>query len=352
MQHNVGSLTGAAPRPLFPSYPLAELHAHLGASIDPSVLWQIAHSAGIKLPQREFRAFCDFITLSPTRRMKLDTYFKKVYHPILDRISSGTHAVEQATYQTMSGAYQANGITTIELRNNPMKHNLGAALDLDHIIMAMLHGMERALLEHPQLSAGIIFCMDRTFSVEQNSIIVEKAIKYRRRGIVGVDIAGPATTSFHIKDYVDLCKRARKAGLRITVHSGEVAEATDMWEALKYAEPERIGHGIRAAYDKALMRELAQRGTVLEICPMSNLMTKAVKNLDEVQFILRTFIKHKVRFCINTDWPELIAGCRLRAQLQMLRDKGVLSESEIAACNQTAFKASFIPKPGNLASYL
>jgi adenosine deaminase len=353
MESNQGSNTPSAHQPAsFPLYPLAELHAHLGASISPTVLWQIAHSNGIKLPKTEFKDFCDFIMLSPERRMKLDTYFQKVYHPVLDRISSGTHAVEQGTYQTMSGAYQANGITTIELRNNPMKHNMGAALDLDHIIMAMIHGMERALLEHPQLSAGILFCMDRTFSVEQNSIILEKAIKYHRRGVIGIDVAGPASSSFHIQDYADLFTRAKKAGLRVTVHSGEVAEATDMWDALKYAEPERFGHGIRAAYDIPLMKELARRGTVLEVCPMSNLMTKAVKNLDEIQFILRTFINHKVRFCINTDWPEIIVGCRLRAQLQMLRDKGILTEAEIADCNQTAFEASFIPKPGNLASYL
>jgi adenosine deaminase len=340
------------PSKSYPQFPLAELHAHLGTSISPTVLWQIAHNMGIKLPKTDFKEFSEYITLSVDRRMKLDTYFEKVYHPLLDPLSSGTHAVEQATYQTMGGAYRGNGITLIELRSNPMKHNLSARLDLDHIIMAMIRGMERALLEHSGLSAGLIFCMAREFSVEQNSIILEKAIKYRRRGVVGIDIAGPATASFNLKDYQPLFAKAKKAGLKVTIHSGEVAEATDMWEALEYAAPNRIGHGIRAAYDKPLMKELTKRGVVLEVCPMSNLVTKAVENLDEVRFILRTFVEQKVPFCINTDWPEVIKDCHLRTQIAMLLDHNILSEEEIATCNRTAFAASFIPKVGGLDAYL
>src|SRR3954463_1952034 len=133
----------------FPNFPLAELHAHLGASISPTVLWQLAHEAGIKLPKKEFAEFEQYITLSQKRRVSLETYFRKIYHPLLDRLSSGAHEVEQATYHTMSGAYRSNGITLIELRNNPMKHNQGGHFDLDHLIMAMLRGMERALLECP-----------------------------------------------------------------------------------------------------------------------------------------------------------------------------------------------------------
>lgn len=336
----------------FPDFPLAELHAHLGASISPAILWQIAHDSGIKLPKKEFSEFQDYIRLSPARKLELNTYFSKIYHPLLDKLSSGTHAVEEATYQTMAGAYRNNGITLIELRNNPMKHNGHAELDLDHITMAMLRGMERALLAYRQLSAGLIFCMAREFSYEQNAIIVDKAIKYRRRGVVGIDVAGPADENFKLKDYKDLFAKAKKAGLKITVHSGEVAAANDIWEALEYAGALRIGHGIRAAYDKPLMQELAKRKVVLEVCPFSNIVTKAVENLDELKFILRTLVENKVRFCINTDWPEVIEDCALPNQYKFLRDEGILTEDELRTCARTGFEASFIPKPGGLDAYL
>ena len=336
----------------FPNYPLTELHAHLGTSIDPAILWQIASNLGIKLPKKEYGEFCRFITLSSERRMPLNTYFQEIYHPILDRLSSGTLAVEEATYHTMSGAYRANGITRMELRTNPMKHNLDAEVDLDHLIMAMLHGMERALLEHTSLSAGIIFCIDREFDMKRNMIIIEKAIKYRRRGIVGLDVAGPASSHFKLEQYSELFQAARREGLKLTVHSGEVRSANDMWEAVTYLQPDRIGHGILAAYDKPLMKELAKRHIVLEVCPMSNIATEAVENAEEMKFILRTFVEHKVPFCINTDWPEIIEGCRLKTQYRQLLADGWLSEEELAACTATAQAASFIPKKGGLAAYL
>jgi adenosine deaminase len=336
----------------FPSFPLAELHAHLGTSISPATLWQIAHDLGFKLPKDDFVDFTNYVMLSRDRRMKLETYFKEIYHPLLDKLSSGTHAVEQATYHSMAGAYRSQGITLLELRNNPMKHNANAQLDLDHIIMAMLRGMERALLEYKQLRAGLIFCMGREFGVKQNAIIIDKAIKYHSRGVVGIDVAGPAVPGFHFQDYEALFKRAKKAGLRVTVHSGETPGTNDMWEALKYVKPERFGHGIYAAYDKPLMKEIVKRGIVLEVCPLSNIATKAVKDISEMKFILRTLIDNKVRFCINTDWPEIIVGCHLRSQLAMLRDEGMLSEEEIEECNKEAFEASFVPKHAGLEAYL
>ncbi|HEX9153466.1 MAG TPA: adenosine deaminase [Candidatus Saccharimonadales bacterium] len=337
---------------IFPNYPLAELHAHLGTSISPAILWQIAHSLGIKLPQDEYEDFCKYITLSADRPMQLNDYFSQIYHPILDRLSSGTHAVEAAAYHTMSGAYRSNGITLMELRTNPMKHNRNAEVDLDHLIMAMLRGMERALLEHKRLSAGLIFCIAREFDVDQNAIIIEKAIKYHKRGIVGIDVAGPANKNFQLKDYAKYFQKARKAGLGITVHSGEVQAANDIWEALEHLNPSRIGHGVLAAYDKPLMKELAKRKVVLEVCPMSNLATKAVENIDEMKFILRTLIENKVSFTINTDWPEIIEDCRLRSQYKMLVDNDLLNEEELKHCTQIGFGATFIPRKGGLEAYL
>lgn len=335
----------------YPSYPLAELHAHLGTSIHPSIYWQIAHDQGFKLPQRDYHEFKNFVRLSPQNKMKLNEYFDTIYHTILDPLSSGTHAVERATYEIMSGAYRSNNTTIIELRNNPMKHNQGGTIDLDHMIMAMLRGMERSLLEYPTLSAGLIFCLAREFSLEQNTVIVEKAIKYHRRGVVGIDFAGPANPNFHFKDYKDIVEKAKNAGLRVTSHSGEVKEADDMWEAVEAINPSRIGHGIRAAYDESLMKELVKRDIVLEVCPLSNIMTKAVENEEEMRFILRTFIEKGVKFTINTDWPEMIENAQLRKQFQFLLDKRIMTEEELKTCNKVAFESTFIKGHG-LEAYL
>ncbi len=334
----------------YPPFRLAELHAHIAPAISPSIYWQIAHDQGFKLPKKDYHEFIEYVTLSEKRKMALNDYFGKIYDPLLHKLSSGTFAQEKAFYETASGAYR-NHIDLIEIRVNIMKSNNNGQQDLDHIIMAELRGMERALLEYPKLSAGIIFCLAREFSVEKNAIMVDKAIKYHKRGIVGIDFAGPATSSFHYKDYKAIIAKAKKHGLKITAHAGEVKEADDIWEALEFIKPQRIGHGIRAAYDKKLMKELVRQETVLEICPMSNLMTKAVENKEEMKWILQTFVENKVKFTINTDWPEMIEGAHLWRQFAMLLEENMLTMEQLQQCNKTAFAAAFAKK-GGLEAYL
>ena len=334
----------------FPHFPLAELHAHIGTSINPFTYWQIAHAQGFKIPKKSYHEFVEYIRLSPEKKMRLDEYLKKIYHPVLDKLSSGTFALEKAMYETFGGAYR-NNITHIEIRGNIMRHNNNGEQDLDHIIMAMLRGMERAFLEYPNLSGGYIFCLAREFAIEKNAIMIDKAIKYQSRGVVAIDFAGGANPDFHLKDYKQLMTKARKAGLAITTHSGEVDNANDMWEAVEFIKPKSIGHGIKAAYDKALMKELVKHQIVLEVCPMSNLMTKAVENEEELHFILRTFIENKVLFTINTDWPEMIEDAHLWRQFAMLREKKIMTEEELTHCNKIAFANTFAPK-GGLDAYL
>src|SRR3569833_2522926 len=107
-----------------------------------------------------------------------------------------------------------------------MKRNLGGERDLDHIIHAALRGMDRACLEYG-VRAGLIFCLAREFSLELNEILVKKAVKYKARGVVGIDLAGPEAHSLElgaeVSGYRDLFARARSASLWTTVHTGETA---------------------------------------------------------------------------------------------------------------------------------
>lgn len=79
--------------------------------------------------------------------------------------------------------------------------------------------------------------------------------------MVGIDVAGPAINpNFKMSDYTTLFNEARQVGLGVTVHTGEVRDANDMWEVLEQLNPDRIGHGVLAAYDEELMQELKRRG--------------------------------------------------------------------------------------------
>jgi adenosine deaminase len=249
-------------------------------------------------------------------------------------------------HAAIGGAYRSQGITTFELRFNPMKRNRGGERDLDHIILAAVRGLDRARLEYPQVRAGLILMMDRTFTSAQNAVIVDKAIHWAPRGVVGVDIAGPRPDGgrYDYRQIVPMIETAREAGLGVTIHVGE--EGGDMGreeigEVVEALRPDRIGHGILAADDPDLMRDLADAGIVLEICPTSNLLTKALPDEEAIRATFRAFVDHGVAFTIATDGPEMMRT-HLRDELALLERIGALDADELREANERGHEASFV----------
>lgn len=321
---------------------LADLHAHLGGAVDPAIMWSIAHQQGIRLPTKDYWQFVELITVSHPDKVNNLAEYDLIFR-WTELIQSSPLAVERSVYEVIGGAYRKCNITTLELRFNPMKRNRQGEQDLDHIITAAIRGQDRALLEYPQMRSGLILMMDRTFPLELNAVIVEKALRYRPRGIVGIDIAGPPNPSFSYRAHHDLIERARDGGLGITIHTGEEGRIEDMWEVMDALRPERVGHGILAAYDEGLMRRLVETGTVLEICPTSNLRTKAVRDLDELRYILDTLRAHGVAFTINTDGPEMLLT-DVRKEYQLLLESGIFTEEDVRKAIETAHSASFLAR--------
>jgi adenosine deaminase len=310
--------------------------------VDPADLWRIAHEQGIRLPTKDYWEFVDLITLPRGKKRSFEELL--ALYDWTELIQSSPIAVEESVYSVVSGAYRKANITTLELRYNPMKRNRGGERDLDHIIMASVRGLDRAHLEYP-LRAGLIFCLDRKFDFALNEIIAEKAIAYRHRGVVGVDIAGGKNPAFHYRDYAAILKKAKKAGLGITVHAGEDDDWRSVDEVVRYLEPDRIGHGIHAAQEPALCDRLAEQRILLEICPSSNLDSNVVKDADELRGFIATFRKHKVRFSFNTDGPEMLRTT-LRDELRSAVRLGFVSKPELKQCGEWALEASFIRRNG------
>jgi adenosine deaminase len=324
---------------------LAELHTHLGGSVASDTLWTLAHEQGIALPVKDYWEFDRLVTIAHPRRVDSLDALDDIYH-WTELIQSSPLAVERSVHAAIGGAYRSQHITTLELRFNPMKRNRGGERDLDHIIMAAIRGLDRAALEYPLVRAGLILMMDRTFTRAQNEVIVEKAIRYSSRGIVGVDIAGPRPGGerYRYADLAPLVEEARAAGLGVTIHVGEEGEEKGIEEIAEVVEmlgPERIGHGILAARDPGLCDALAAAGIVLEICPTSNLLTRALPNEDAVRDTFRTFSSHGVRYTIATDGPEMMRT-HLRDEFELLLRIGALDEEELAEANRRGHEASFI----------
>ncbi|MCP5468978.1 MAG: amidohydrolase family protein [Chlamydiales bacterium] len=315
---------------------LTELHTHVGFGMTPTMLWEIAHDQGMILPTKDYWQFEKLVTIHETK--EFDEYLKM--YDLTERIQSSPESLFIGIQNVISGAYRKNNITKIELRFNPMLRNREGERDLDHIIVFTLQGMERAMLKYP-VQAGLILMMDRRFSPQKNAIIARKAIKYKERGVVGIDLGGPNVESFSLKELVPIVDEAREHGIEVTIHTGETTDTDEMWEVIRLLKPSRIGHGIACVKDKKLMRHLMEKHIVLETCPTSNLNTKVVKDFDHMREIYKTLKEHKVPFTINTDGPEM-QKISLKKEFMKLLNENILTPEEILQSNAIATKASFI----------
>jgi len=324
---------------------LIDLHIHIGGAVAPHIMWELAHQQGLKLPAKNYWDFWQLITATSTTVQNLEDYVG-IMHQWTEKIQSSPAAMERCVYAIIGKEYRSSNINQIELRFNPMKRNNGGQMDLDHIIQSSLNSMYRASLDFG-VKAGLIFCLAREFSFELNEIIVKKAIKYQKWGVVGIDIAGPEKHTFEqdpdFARYVKLFAQAKAAGLGLTVHTGET-DATgpnSVWQVLKDIKPQRIGHGIQSVKDESLLQELSRQGTVLELCPSSNLQTQAVKDVKELKTIINKLKEFKVKFTINTDGPYLL-NSNMKKEIDLLLNNDIMTEEELKQSFALAREVSFI----------
>ena len=289
------------------------------------------------------------MTVSDPRGVENLDALDAIYH-WTELIQSSPLAVERSVHGAIGGAYRSQGITTLELRFNPMKRNRGGERDLDHIILAAIRGLDRASLEYPLVRAGLILMMDRTFDARQNEIIVEKAIALVRTAASSASTspgrgrAGAATTTPRSRRWSTRPARQGSGSRSTSARRARPAPRRSARSSSRL-RPDRIGHGILAARDPELMRALHESGTVLEICPTSNLLTKALPDEDAVRDTFRTFVEHGVAFTIATDGPEMM-GTHLRDEFELLAaHRRALRGRAAVAANARGHAASFIGSP-------
>jgi adenosine deaminase len=164
---------------------------------------------------------------------------------------------------------------------------------------------------------------------------------------VGIDVAGSESRMIELSDklpfYVDLFERAKAAGLGTTIHTGETKHTSckGMDAVLTHLKPHRIGHGVQCHFSEDTMKRLVDTDTVLEICPTSNLHTRAVNSLEDFRGIFEKLDRHGVRYTINTD-GTYYCKTNLRREFSILTDAGILTQERADQVRQEAFNASFL----------
>jgi adenosine deaminase len=263
---------------------------------------------------------------------------------ILQKVLCGYEALRRVAFENVEDAY-LDGVKLLELRFAPAFISAGKSLSNSEIIEGVLDGAADGA-ERYGLEVGLIGILPRTAAPEANRLATADLIRYARgahRGaerLVGFDLAD-SETAVPAQDFVPMVEQARRAGLGITVHSGENTSASAVRRSLELFRPSRIGHGIRAWKDPQTVERLRQLGVHLEVCPTSNWLTRSVASLESHPLPL--LYRAGVSLSINSDDPRLM-GIDLVHEYELCARLYGFAASDFQAANRAAAMASFLPE--------
>ena len=258
----------------------AELHLHLEGSIRPVTLRELAPSltpAEIDLRYR-YSDFAGFLKSYEwaVRHLAEPRHFALITRRLLEELS-------------------VQGVVYVELNVSA-----GVMLWRNQDIEANFAAVEAVVAEQ-DIPVRYIFDAVRQFGVEHVERVAEWAVKLKPRGVVAFGVGGDEARG-PVESFRDAFAYAKRAGLHLAPHAGETAGPREIWQALELGA-ERIGHGIRAIDDPALVRHLAENRIPLEISISSNLRTGAVARLEDHP--VRRLFDAGVPIVLNTDDPAM-----------------------------------------------
>jgi adenosine deaminase len=313
----------------------AEIHRHLELCLRPDTIWELAPQFGIQLKsQKEFQD--RFLILEPMR--DLGTVLNKFLDT--QKLLATPEILERITFEACEDAYRNEGIRILELRYAPTFVQQGHNMTFEQIHEAIVKGVERAERTLP-MAVGLMCIVQRVLPLKDAEKVMDFAIAHKDT-FIGFDLADNEE-GFDSKPFAPYFERAKKAGLHISVHSGESPHPkAPSWvmDAVDVLGAERIGHGLQIIHDQSVMKQIKDRGIVLELCPTSNMLTNAVHSLKEHP--LKKLFDYGIKTTINTDDPGIF-NTNLNREYRICRDIIGFSEADLEKCAQTAAEASFIP---------
>lgn len=309
------------------SLPKAELHLHIEGSLEPEMMFALAHRNGLLLPWAnvaETRAAYAFTDLQSF----LDLYY-----------AGAAVLMHEQDFHDLALAYftraHADGVVHAELFFDPQTHT-GRGIAIETV----LAGLERACTEAMTrygISSRLIMCFLRHLSEEEGFATLTQMLPHIGR-IHGVGLDS-SEKGHPPSKFARLFERCRQLGLHVVAHAGEEGPPAYIIEALDLLKAERIDHGVRAADDPALMQRLAREQVALTVCPLSNVRLCVFDRLEHHN--LKQLFDAGLKVTINSDDPAYFGGYIGENYLQSARALG-LTAAELKQIARNSLEASFV----------
>lgn len=278
------------------SLPKAELHVHLEGSMQPATVAKIAARHGVEVSEEEVRrryAYQDFVEFIETFKWVTSFLREPADYAVIVRDFAEALLLQHVVYAEVTLS-----IGVMQLRGQDPQANFEAMLEVAE------------QFEPRGLRLRWVWDAVRQFGVEAAMAVVEAAGRCRSDKIVAFGIGGDER-SIHAREFRAVYGRAEDLGMHRLIHAGEVGGPENIRDAIEHLHAERIGHGIAAFRDPALMDLLAERQIPLEVCPASNICTGAldlqlgVSAAKIEQHPLPQLFRHGIPIVLSTDDPTM-----------------------------------------------
>lgn len=318
--------------PKYNSIPKTEIHCHLEGAIRTQTIIDVAHEFNISLPSYEVGELDKHVKVLDQMK-NLQTVLEAF--GIFQRSITSPEVFERIAWELFEDCANQN-IKLFEVRFSPDWAFHGHNLDWDACLEGLLRAQERAEKEF-DMAIGIIAITSRGMGADSCVRTVDWAIRHRDH-IQGVDLAD-GEMLYPASDFIKPILKAKDAGLKVTIHTGEDTPASYVVETIKNFKPDRLGHGIHSIEDRKAVELLIEKGITLEVNPWSNYLTNSVPTIEAHP--LKKLFDLGVRVTINSDDPEVLET-NVNNEYRIAHEILGMSMEDIQTCNRFAFESSFI----------
>ncbi|HEX7949497.1 MAG TPA: adenosine deaminase [Candidatus Limnocylindrales bacterium] len=328
--------------------PKVLLHDHLDGGLRPATVVDLAREFGYEgLPTTDPDGLALWFRRGADRK-SLELYLETFQHTVG---VMQEHAALERVAAECAEDLAADGVVYAEVRFAPELH-VEAGLTLDEVVGAVADGFREgerraAAAGHPIVMRILVTAM-RQFARSRE--IAELAVRWRDRGAVGFDVAGPEA-GYRPTRYLEAFDHVRHENFHLTIHAGESFGLPSIWEALQFCGAERLGHGVRIVDDIHVRPDgevelgrlgafVRDRRVPLEMCPTSNVHTGAAASIAEHPFDLLRQLRFRVT--VNTD-NRLMSNVSLSGEFAVLDATFGLGLGEMEWLTLNAMKSAFAP---------
>lgn len=300
--------------------PKIELHVHLDGSLNPKI---VSDALSVSESMVKEKMIVD------KNNQDLNTYLDKFKVPL--KMLQTKEFLIKAMEDLIKDLKREN-VLYAEVRFAPMLHT-EKGLSMDEVVETLLSVIKK----EAKITCNLILCMMRNASEEKNKATIDLAAKYLGSGVCAIDLAG-AEGLYPTKNYEELFRYAKTKKVPFTIHAGEADGETSILAALDFGT-KRLGHGIHSIKSKTCLERIKKEKVTLEVCPTSNIQTRAVTHIEDHP--IYALYQDKVKVTVNTD-NRTVSNTSLTKEYEMLMQTFPFTLQDLKIMNYHAIDASFL----------